>query len=303
MEEPHGKLHGLIAALLTPLTAQGQLDETALEANIDFVLSRGAGGVCVNGATGEYPCLEASTRNRVIALARRCTSSQAVLLSGIGAATAAESVRLGLCALDRGADALLLPPPHFFRYSQEDFASFYLDTARRIAGPILIYNLPWFTGEVSTELALRLLDSSPHLVGIKDSGPTLATLEALTARGNHSPRRFLGNDANLAAALAGGLCDGVISGVAGVLPELIAAVWNNRNPAPPNASAPPAAALDQFIAHITQLPVPWGLKAVAAARGLGEARFPLPLSESRQRELRDLEEWFGPWWESAAGGG
>ena len=82
---------------------------------------------------------------------------------------------------EEGADALLLPPPHFFRYSQDDLEVFYLDAAERIAGPILIYNLPWFTEAVDTPLALRLLEQSPYLVGIKDSGPSLDTLEALTA--------------------------------------------------------------------------------------------------------------------------
>jgi 4-hydroxy-tetrahydrodipicolinate synthase len=97
------KIEGVIAALLTPRTASGSIDENSLARNIDFVIEKGVTGVCVNGATGEYVHCTLQERVRLVEIASRTLGGAGVLVSGVGGGTWDEYLHLGRYALDRGA--------------------------------------------------------------------------------------------------------------------------------------------------------------------------------------------------------
>lgn len=284
---------GVIAAMLTPRSPDGGVDYGALERNVEFVLERGVSGVTVGGATGEYPSLTLEERRRLAGCARQILRGQGRLICGAGGASLAESLAIASHAAEIGADAVLLPPPHFFPYTSEDLEAFYRAAAVEIRLPVLIYNIPAFAGGVPPALALRLVAGGPPIAGVKDSSGSLETLAALSRRFPESALRVVGNDAALEAALAAGCCDAVISGVAGVLPELVAAVWNHRSPAAGRRLA-------EFVDRIDELPVPWGLKVAAELRSLFEAFFPLPVSATRARQMADFRAWFPAWWAQTA---
>ena len=95
------------------------------------------------------------------------------------------------------------------------------------------------------------------------------------------------------AALDAGLCDAVVSGVAGVLPELTTSLFHQRNsPAYPQA----VELLTDLIGHLSALPVPWGLKLIAECRGITPAWFSQPLSATRTTQAKEFREWFPARW-------
>jgi 4-hydroxy-tetrahydrodipicolinate synthase len=278
-------IHGVIAAMLTPRVPGAEPDLTALEKNIEFVLERDAAGVCIGGATGEYAGASFEDRRQLLARARAVAGDRGVLICAAGAASLQESLAIAADAEQHGADAVLLPPPHFFPYEPEDVEAFYREAAGCIRLPIVIYNLPAFTTGLAPELVVKLVEEEPNIIGVKDSSGSLTTLAALT--GNSRARRIVGNDAVLEAALAAGCCDAVISGVAGVLPELVVAVFRGAEGGP----------LDEFVRRIDAFPTPWGLKLAAEIRGLFPAFFPLPLSEKRRAQMCAFRDWFPGWWD------
>ena len=163
--------------------------------------------------------------------------------------------------MEHGARALLLPMPHFFPYSQDDLYAFCAAAAGRLDAPMLLYNLPRFTTPLELETVRCLIDAVPNIIGIKDSSGSLAILGGL----NSGACRIVGDDSVLVAALDAGLCDGVVSGVAGVLPELTTFLFDRRDsPAYPRA----VELLTELIRHLSAFPVPWGLKLIAECRGI-----------------------------------
>ena len=96
------------------------------------------------------------------------------------------------------------------------------------------------------------------------------------------------SDAALSAALRAEVCDGVISGVACVAPELILGLYEKRSRAAEQA-------LEELIAQLRLFPTPWGLKFLAQARSIFTASFPLPLSAERKAHGERVEQWFSPW--------
>lgn len=269
----------------------GVVDLSSLAQNIEFVLATRVDGICVNGATGEYCRWRTKDRKAIAEAAHSTLNGRGLLLVGIGAITIEESIELGRHALDHGADKLLLPPPHYFRYSAEDIAEFYRQAAEALNGPILIYNLPVFTNPVEPEWTARLVAEVPNIVGMKDSSGSLDALTVLRKQG--AEIRWMGNDCKIAEALTLGLANGAISGVAGVFPEVVGRLFDAYRNGEDLTEAD--SALQEIVNRIDQLPTPWALKALAAYRGLGISNNASAVSTERRNEVDDLRKWFERW--------
>lgn len=291
-------VHGVYAAVLTPRRPDDSVDEAAFAALLQFLSQREIRGVAVNGATGEF-CLSTPTHLRALFSVLNRHNPGHKVLCGIGGAGLAQVLELGRIAEGEGAQAVLLPMPYFFPYQQTDLEQFVHIVASSLTIPILLYNLPSFTTAIETETVLRLLRDVPNLIGIKDSGSSLQTLRRLKTD-LPAACRIVGNDSMLIDALREEACDGVVSGVACVLPELIRDIFRAGSPASSSSAsshqlADLAPHLDAFIQHITHLPVPWGLKFAAQARGILTASFAQPVSPLRAKQGTELMEWFQQW--------
>jgi 4-hydroxy-tetrahydrodipicolinate synthase len=159
-------LTGLFSAAVTPRTASGAVDEDAFDRVLDLLLAAGVDGVCLGGATAEFPHATRDERIRLIGRAASRLDGKALLV-GIGASAPTDVVPLGQAAFEAGATVVLLSMPVFFRYAQEDLVAFCLDAAASLPGPVLLYDLPSFTTPLATETVLRLLDDAPNIVGIR----------------------------------------------------------------------------------------------------------------------------------------
>lgn len=278
-----------------PRDRSGQPIWEDFDRNVQFLFDCGVSGVCVNGATGEYAGCSNQERLEAVRRARLLARGGALLLAAVGSMRWEETVKLALEAEDAGADALLIPTPHFFSYEQADLAEFYRQTVAKVHVPALIYNLPAFTGGLEPEVAVNLIREVEGIAGIKDSSGRLEILEALTLD-DRGAVRLVGNDSVLAPALARGLCDGTVSGVAGVLPELTLALVNGTRPDRSDFRTLEGH-LNELIEQLEVFPTPWGLKLIAGCRKLHPASFSLPLSEHRQSQAASFRDWFEIWWE------
>lgn len=277
-------LCGVLAAVLVPRNREGQPDEVALEANLRAVIGAGVNGISIGGATGEYAQQDLAERIELIRFAGKLAAeSNVAFVPAVGAAGLRESLRLAEAAAHSGARAVLLPPPLFFRYTQEDLFAYYSEAAGRFPLPVLIYNLPAFVSPVEEETAIRLLDKG--IAGIKDSSGGLNILAAYSEVPSPRPRRFVGNDSALLEALESNVCDGCISGVAGVLPELLVSLCEEAE------RQAHARLLEDLLDRIDALPTPWSLKVVAEVRGWGKAAFPFGPSAERAGQIRALATW------------
>jgi 4-hydroxy-tetrahydrodipicolinate synthase len=293
------EVSGVFAALLTPRTAEGSLDVPALRRLVQFLTQSGISSFTVNGATGEF-CLTSPAELRImLSTIREAGAGKARMLCCVGAASAAQSIELARVAELEGAEALLLPMPYFFPYAQEDLDLFCRSVAGATRLPVLLYNLPHFTSGLDKETVRGLITEVPNLVGIKDSSGSLEILRDLT---QYEVRacRIVGSDTALAPALREGICDGVVSGIAGVAPEAILALYKRKNETESEGFASAARRIEEFVERISLLPYPWGLKWVAEARGILQATAALPLSPHRLEQKQELVAWCADWIEAGS---
>ena len=286
---------GVSAAVLTPRLADGEINAPALRKLLEFLLKKGIRSFALNGATGEY-CLTTDGQLRtLLCVANEVAAGGAEFLCGVGAANTTQSIAFAQIALEANVKGLLLPMPYFFPYQQGDLEQFCRSLAAAVSIPVLLYNLPLFTTALHKETVGTLISEVPNIVGIKDSSGSLDIFHYLTNRGLEACR-IVGDDSVFGAALRAEICDGVVSGVACVAPELMLALYGVWEQSSSAEFTRLAHAVDELIAQLSIFPIPWGLKWIAQARGILEPQFPLPLSEQRKEQGKQMALWFPSWW-------
>ena len=289
------EIGGVNVAALTPRREDGrEVDVAAALELIDFLCAAGVAGIALLGSTGEFLNLTFDERIRLTYMAAK--RSRVPLLAGVGHSSLNGAVELGREAMGAGAAGLLLMPPYFFRYSQADIREFYLRFAAQIGGQarIFLYNIPFFTNALDSSTAVELLEGG-QFAGIKDSSGQMSYFETLAAARRRRPFTLLvGNDVIFTPARGRG-ADGVVSGVACAVPELMLGLDRAICAGAAAKTAVLEARLQEFIRWLDKLPVPMGIKAATEARGLKVGPPAVPLSPETQRVLDEFKEWFSSW--------
>lgn len=288
-------IHGVYAAIFTPRHEDGSLNRDVLRAESEFLMHAGVDGLVMNGATAEYPLARESEFAEIAGIVSEAAGAGRFLAS-IGGPDVNGSIRNGRLAMEAGAKALLLPAPIFFQYGQQDVEAYARHIAGALKAPMLLYNLPQFANGYEPETAGRLISREGPIVGIKDSSGQLDILRLLTKRGPEGISRIIGNDQVFADARREGICDGVVSGVAGALPELLLFLGRADLAIDRETFDAAAGLLAELIEKLNQFPVPWGLKFIANRRGLGPMGSALPVTDSRRVQAEQLGEWLEEWW-------
>ncbi|MBV9295509.1 MAG: dihydrodipicolinate synthase family protein [Acidobacteriaceae bacterium] len=286
---------GVYAALLTPRRPYStEADCAILLDYLDLITRTGVDGVVLFGSTGEFVHFDTAERMRLAMLAIR--RSRAPVLVNVSHSTLAGAIALAEHAITARAAGVLLMPPYFYRYTDTQIFEFYRHFVNSIgrAIPVYLYNLPFFTNPISAGLAERLFGLGAF-AGIKDSSGDWQMFEALRSYRAARPFSLLvGHESvYLRAALAG--ADGIISGVAAALPELLVAMNRViRSPAPEQAQRLNIR-LQEFVAWIEKFPATTAIRRAAIARGWKLDHFALPLDEKTSQDLAAFERWFHNW--------
>ncbi len=288
-------LPAVFAALCTPIDENGRPDTTTFDRVIDFVMERGAGGVVVGGATAEFPHFALDERASLIRGAVARMAGRGPVIANVGTSSIFSTIELACRAEDAGCAALLLSMPHYFHYSQDDLAAYCEAVCAAVRSPILLYNLPAFATPIGPPTALRLFETIPNLIGIKDSSGDRANLATLASGRKPGISLFVGNDSLLLDAERAGW-DGVISGIACFAPELVAAVVRSHRVGNAIEASDHQTTLDHLIrSAVAPLPAPWGVRLGLAARGIATGPLHLPLSLVRRKQIEEIQAWLAEW--------
>jgi 4-hydroxy-tetrahydrodipicolinate synthase len=296
------KFSGVYAAVLTPRRSDDSVDTAGLTRLTRFLISRGVRSFALNGATGEFCLTKTKHLQSMLRTVRDACDGSIQILCGVGAPSLSLVTDLAAIAEEEGANGLLLPMPYFFRYEQEDLDAFCCMAAKSTGLPVLLYNLPQFSTGIDKATVRKLIAEVPNIVGIKDSGGSLDILRDLTEH-KVDACRIVGNDPVLRPALAEGVCDGVVSGIACVLPELVTELYSQGHHAANGDFDDSWRLLREVAKELDAMPTPWALKWIAEARGIFHPTFSQSLSESRQRCGAALKTWFREWFREAIPGG
>lgn len=222
------KLHGIIPPVVTPMTAEQELDLPALRAHIDYMLAKGVHGIFVLGTTGEFYALDESEKQTVLAEAMTHVAGRSPVFAGTGAETTREVIRLTKMAQKEGAAGVSVITPYFIKPNQNELFDHFRRVAESTALPVVLYNNPATCGGLSIEPeTVAKLAEVPNIVGIKDSSGDLQnTIEIIRQTPRDKFSVLNGRDTLILAALQAG-AQGAIPASCNIAPELCVGIYDS----------------------------------------------------------------------------
>lgn len=280
---------GSMVALVTPMTADGQLDWEGLHKLVDWHLEKGTHAIVAVGTTGESATLNVSEHLQVIRKVVDQVNGRIPVIAGTGANSTSEAIELSLSAKGAGADAGLSVTPYYNRPTQEGLFLHHQAIAKAVALPQILYNVPARTGVDMLPETIARLSTVDNIIGVKEATGELDRVSWLL---ENTPDDFLvvsGDDMTaVELMLLGG--NGNISVTANVAPAEIAKMCE---------LAIAGKAAEARAIHERLLPVhnamfvesnPIPVKWAVAEMGLMQSgiRLPLtPLAERYHQQVRD----------------
>mgnify|MGYP001092975751 FL=1 len=214
-------IRGSIVALVTPMTANGDIDWPALDKIVDFHLEKGTDGIVAVGTTGESPTLDYDEHLDVIRAIINRVGGRIPVIAGTGANSTQEAIDLTERAAKAGADACLLVTPYYNKPTQEGLYQHFKAIAEAVDIPQILYNVPGRTAcDMLPDTVLRLSQIS-NIVGIKEATGDLDRARELINKVPTDFAVYSGDDATaIELILMGG--QGNISVTANVAPAEMA---------------------------------------------------------------------------------
>ncbi|MEQ4616503.1 MAG: 5-dehydro-4-deoxyglucarate dehydratase [Corticimicrobacter sp.] len=156
---------GLLSFPLTDFDEQGDFNEKAYAARLEWLAPYGASALFAAGGTGELFSISGDEYGTIIRTAVQAGAGKVPILAGVGGPTrtaiaqAQEAERLG-------AHGVLLLPHYLTEASQEGIAAHVAQVCQSVKIGVVFYNRA--NSRLSAEWLLKLADAHPNLIGFKD---------------------------------------------------------------------------------------------------------------------------------------
>jgi 4-hydroxy-2-oxoglutarate aldolase len=213
-------LSGVFPPIASPFNSDGELMIDWFHENVEKLAETGLAGFVVAGSNGESASLSDDEKLLMLKGARARIGSDRTLVIGVSKESTLLSTRFIRRAADAGADMALIGTPCYFKTRMDDealFAHFWM-IADESPVPIIIYNVPQFTGVACSANLIEKLAAHENIAGIKESSGNIAFQAEVRRR---TPQRFhvvVGSAPTMLMSLIAGACGGVIA-IANVLPK------------------------------------------------------------------------------------
>lgn len=218
----HTIFKGAFTALVTPFGADGELDEGAFRAHVDWQIANGIHGLVPVGTTGESPTLSHDEHRQVVEWCIKEAAGRAPVMAGAGSNNTREAIELAQHAEQAGADAVLVVTPYYNKPSQEGLYQHFKAINDAIGIPIFIYNIPGRSIiDMSIDTMKRLYELK-NIVGVKDATANITRISMQRLALGEDFIQLSGEDGTCLGFMAHG-GHGCISVTSNVAPALYSA--------------------------------------------------------------------------------
>ena len=210
---------GLGIALVTPFTADGEVDYKAIVRLVEYQIQNGADFLCILATTGETPCLSTEEKENIKKLVVDTNRGRLPILMGCGGNNTRAVVEALKTADWTGIDGVLSVCPYYNKPSQEGLYQHFKAIAEASPLPVVLYNVPGRTGiNMKSETTVRLARDCENIVAVKEASGSLEQVDEII---KNKPERFdviSGDDALTFSMVASGAA-GSISVIGNALPK------------------------------------------------------------------------------------
>ena len=283
-------LKHIIVPLVTPFTRDGELNYEEAKTLVDHLIGKSyCDSILVAGTTGEFHALTNAERIELFTVVKEAAAGRAALVAGTGAGSTREALLLTREAEKLGYDAVMVVSPYYCKPTQEGIYRHFETIARGTSLPVMLYNIPLFSGvNINPETVARL-SKIENVGGIKDElglNPTQMTEYSLVTPEDFSI--YNGDDIMTLCGLVQGAA-GTVSGGSHLVGDKIRNMMELFLSGKNEKALQIHLALDPFFkalcpnGRVNPIPV---LKAALEIAGhpVGPCRLPLDPATAQERE-------------------
>lgn len=216
---------GVYPALLTPFTADDQLDLTLFKKNLNAQLEAGVHGFIVAGSLGEASTLLSEEKIDMLNAALTVSAGNVPVLVNIAEQATKQAVARAHEAEANGADGLMLLPPMRYPADARETVTFFKAVAQETSLPIMIYNNPHDYKIMTTVTMFEELSEYPNIQAVKESTRDLTNITRMRNAFGDRFKLMGGVDTLALEALLLG-CDGWVGGLVDAFPQETVAIYD-----------------------------------------------------------------------------
>ena len=279
----------VLVALVTPMTADGEVDWPAVERLMDDVISGGADGLVVSGTTGETSTLTDAEKLELVRAGKRVSAGRAKIITGGPSNETAHAIQLAKQSAEAGADGIMAVTPYYNKPTQAGVLTHFRMIADATDLPVILYDIPGRSGiPIKYETILRAA-KHPNIRAVKDAKGDFA--EVSRVLNETDLLYFSGDDANALPHLAIG-ASGLIGVTANLAPHAYRTMVDAVNRADLQAATAAHQSLEPLVrAVMTHVPGTVSTKYLLHALGrIDSPRVRLPLVGPEDTEAAVIED-------------
>ena len=288
------EIEGVLPPVTTPFDDNGCIVYDQLAENIKRWNETDISGYLILGSNSESVFLNEEEKLEIVKTARESIPPSKKMLVGTGLESTKSTIEFTRRAADCGADVAVVITPHFFRsnMSHEAFLKHYVMIADSSPVPVLLYNVPSFTGLNLEAGTVSVLSSHENIIGIKDSSGNVEQLsEIISLTGDKEFSVLTGSSIVLYPSMCVGASGGIMA-IACALPEKCSDIIKlYKDGSHAEAKELQMRLIESTIAVTSRYGVP-GLKAAMELTGYYGGRSRLPLLPVTSAEIEEIKNIF-----------
>ncbi|WP_291053549.1 4-hydroxy-tetrahydrodipicolinate synthase [Herbiconiux sp.] len=278
----------VLVAMVTPFTADGEVDWPGVEKLIDELITGGADGIVVTGTTGETSTLTDAEKLRLVEVGKAVSSGRAKIITGGGSNETAHAMQLARQSEKAGADGNLVVTPYYNKPTQAGILTHFRMIADATDLPVILYDIPGRTGvPIKYETMLRLA-KHPNILAVKDAKGDFSEVSRVINQTDLL--YFSGDDANVLPHMAIG-ASGLIGVTANIAPAPYRVIVDAVNAGDLATATAAHKSLEPLVrAVMTHVPGTVAAKYILHGLGrIGSPRVRLPLVGPEEWEAAQIE--------------
>ncbi|WP_253743814.1 4-hydroxy-tetrahydrodipicolinate synthase [Herbiconiux sp. SALV-R1] len=275
--------------MVTPFTADGEVDWPGVEKLIDELIVGGADGIVVSGTTGETSTLTDPEKIRLVEVGKDVAAGRAKIITGGGSNETAHAMQLARQSEKAGADGNLVVTPYYNKPTQAGILTHFRMIADATDLPVILYDIPGRTGvPIKYETILRLA-KHPNVLAIKDAKGDFSEVSRVINQ--TELLYFSGDDANVLPHMSIGAV-GLIGVTANVAPAPYRTIVDAVNAGDLATATAAHQSLEPLVrAIMTHVPGTVAAKYILHGLGrIGSPRVRLPLVGPEEWEAAQIED-------------
>lgn len=226
--EKNKRIYGNYAAMMTPYTEDGKIDEAKLFRFMEFYQQSHLNGVFAVSNIGEFAALTYEEKCKIIKICKEAKQGDFKIFPGISELNPDQSLQLAEYCADQNMDAVILSTPYYYPYSLKYMEYYIKEILDNSPLPVIFYYSPQFSGKIPESLLLELLHH-PKVIGIKESSGDIKNLLKLMdeiKKNKLSIDVMLGWEELLLTGLMNG-ASGCITSLSGIVPEIMNEIYTS----------------------------------------------------------------------------